>query len=253
MKPLPFVIISLLVIFNGCIKVDETLTIEKNGSGNLELLYTIPEQTVTQMKSMFKLKDQMDAILGQTGPQTIEDSFERIFFDPSEDQIKIILKKYEQFGITIDKLKVETRNAVRNVTLNVKFADLARISKADFFYEHGFTLLRNQADNYTFVRVPENQENGFEIQNVGPETAGMLSPILNGFRVSLKVSTPGKILETNASRKTVYNAAWIFDYDKNPDAVKILQNQTMKIVFDGKGMQLPEVRQLSKPAQVNKR
>jgi hypothetical protein len=253
MNTLRFLAACLVITVTGCIKVDETLTIEKNGSGNLELLYTIPEQTVSQMKSMFKLRDQMDAILGQAMPPTTEDILQRVFFDPSEDQIKQTLRKYEQFGVTIDTLKIEARNAARNVKLKVIFTDLARVSKADFFPEHGFTLARNQADNYVFFRAPENQENGYDRQNLGQDTAGLLSPILNGFRVSLKVNTPGKVLESNANRRTLYNAAWIFDYEKDPDVIKTLQTQTMKIVFDGKGLQLPEVRQLTKSIQTIKR
>lgn len=243
----------VLVACSGCIKVDETLTIEKSGSGNLELLYTISEQTVSQMKAMFKLRDQMDAVTGQAYTPAIEDTFQRLFLDPSEDQIKKFLKKYEQFGITIETLKIESRNASRNVTLKLAFTDLARAARADFFPRHGFNLSQTANGTYTFLRTPERDDGGYQIQNLGTDTAGLLAPVMNGFRVALKVNTPGKIIETNASRKTLYNAAWIFDFDKDSNAIKTLQNQTMKIVFDGRGIQLPELRQFAKSVQGQKR
>lgn len=242
----------MMLAISGCLKVDQTLTLEKNGSGNLEILYSIPEQTVTQMKSMFKLRDQMDTVLGQTSPQTKEDEFERTFFDPSEEQIKRLVKKYEKFGITVDMLKVETRNAARNVSLKLVFADLGQVAKADFFPRHGFSLFRNNDNTYTFSRSPDNDETILKPNEITPESAGLLTPVLSGFRVSLKVNTPGKILESNASRKTLYNAAWIFEFDKDPNAVELLQNLSMKIVFDGKGSKIPEVRQLAKSASVQK-
>ncbi|OGV60058.1 MAG: hypothetical protein A2283_19825 [Lentisphaerae bacterium RIFOXYA12_FULL_48_11] len=238
--------VVMMALMSGCIKVDETLTLEKNGSGNLELIYAIPEQTVSQMKSMFKLREQMDTVLGHAMPRTIEDEFEQVFFDPSEDRIKLLVKKYEKLGITMDTLKVETRNAVRNVTLKVAFADLGEVARADFFPRHGFSLFRNNDDTYTFSRLPDNDETILKPRGIAPESAGLLSPVLSGFRVALKVNTPGKIFESNASRKALYNAAWIFDFDKDPNAVETLQNQSMKIIFDGKGSKLPEVRQLAK-------
>ena len=242
MKILKVLPVLVLLAASGCLKLDETLTIEKNGSGNIELTYIIPEQTVAQMKSMFKLRDQMDLITGQSAPQTKEEIFQRLFFDPAEERIRQQLKRYEPFGITIDTLKVETRSSARNVNLKVLFADLARLAKTDFFPEHGFTLARNKDGTYTFYRASE--PNGSQ-ENIGSEAAGLLTPVLNGFRAALKINTPGKIIETNASRKTLYNAAWIFEFDKDPNAMTALQRQNMKIVFDGKDLNLPEVRQIA--------
>ncbi len=237
--------LAAVLILPGCIKVDGTLSLEKNGAGNLELIYALPEQTVTQMKSMFKLRDQLDSVMGQTVPKTLEDDFEQAFFDPSEDRIKQLVKKYEKSGITLDTLKVETRNAVRNVILKLMFSDLKQLSSADFFQKHGFSLFRNKNDTYTFTRSPDTGQTPSQAPLTEAESVGMLSPILGGFRVALKVNTPGRIIETNASRKTLYNAAWIFEFDKNPKALETLQKQSMKIVFDGKGSQRPEVRQVT--------
>jgi hypothetical protein len=242
MKHLPVALAALATLVSGCIQVDETLTLEKNGSGNLEIIYSVPEQTISQMKAMFKLREQMAALSGEPAVETREDVFEKIFFDPSEDSIRRELKKYEPLGITISTLKIESRNSARNVNLKVAFTDLPRLSKADFFPDHGFTLIRAQNGNYLFSRAPQG-EHGYEVQDFGPGTSGLLSPILGGFRVAIKVTTPGKILETNASRKTLYNAAWVFNYDKDPDAITALQKQYLKIVFDGTGLNLPDVRQ----------
>jgi len=244
---------GLLAITSGCIQVDETLTIEKNGSGSLELLYTIPEQTVSQMKAMYSLKDRMDETLGQASPQTIEEAFERMFFDPTEDQIKRVLKKYEPLGVKTETLRVENRNSGRSVNLKVTFTSLEKISKADFFPEYGFTLLRNQNETYTFFRAAENTGTDPQGPGAKPQEPGLLSPIMSGFRVALKVTTPGKIIQTNASRKTLYNAAWIYDFEKDPNVLTTIQNQPMKIIFESKGLQIPEIRQTRQPAKPAKK
>lgn len=253
MKCLRLLAAGLALFASGCLKVDETLTLEKNGAGSLELIYSIPDQTSNQMKSMIKLRDQMSAITGQAQPRTSEDELERIFFDPSEAQIRQVLKKYESFGITIEVLKLEARNAARNVTLTLAFKDIGRAAKADFFPEHGFSLSHNQDGTYTFLRTPEGEGFAFQPQNVSQDAAAILNPVLNGFRVALKVTTPGRIIESNASRKTLYNGAWIFDYDKNPNAVTALQKQSMKIVFEGKGITLPDLSQFPKATHAGKR
>lgn len=253
MKISHLVMAVMMLAVSGCIKVDHTLTLEKNGSGNFELLYSIPEQTVSQMKSMFRLRDQMNTVLGQAMPPTMEDEFEQAFFDPSEEKITRLVKKYEKFNIKMDTLKVETRNAVRNITIKLAFADLSQVAKADFFPRHGFSLFRNKDESYTFSRLPDSDQTTLLKPHATiPEASGLLTPVLSGFRVALKVNTPGKILESNASRKTLYNAAWIFDFDKDPNAVEALQNQSMKIVFDGKGSHLPEVRQATGQAGTHK-
>jgi len=245
MKTLQALAAGFLTVISGCIQVDQTLTIEKNGSGSLELFYTIPEQTVSQMKAMYKLKDQMDETLGQAEPLTTEEAFERMFFDPSEDQIKRLLKKYETLGIKTETLKVETRNAARTVKLKVTFASMDKLSKADFFPDYGFTLSRSPNETYTFFRAAGNPQ----ASDAGTGPSSLVTPILNGFRVAMKVNTPGKILQSNASRKTLYNAAWVFDFEKDPNVLTTLQNQHMKIVFDGKGLQLPDIKQTSQQAK----
>jgi len=253
MKYLSLIPVVMAMTLTGCLKLDETLTLEKNGAGNIDILYTIPEQTVSQMKAMFKLRDQMDSIMGQSLPLTFEDEFQRTFFDPTEDRIKQLLKKYESCGVSLETAKVITKNAARTVTIRAAFADLERVAKADFFREHGFTLVRNQNETYTFYRVPESTANGYQPINIGPEASRLISPVMSGLRVSLKVNTPGKIVDTNASRKAPYNAAWIYDFDKDPNALKALQSQAMKIVFEGKNIRLPEVRQILPPSSPSHR
>ena len=248
MKHLRLIALALVIALQGCLKVDETLTIEKNGSGNLDVLYSVSEQTIAQMKSMFKLRDQMAAVTGDDAPQTMEDRFQQIFFDPSEAQIRALFKKYESLGIQVETLKVDTRNATRTVNLKITFSDLAKVGRADFFPHHGFSLTHNSDGTYTFFRSPES-DSFLRPQDVGADS-GLLSSVLTGFRVAIKVTTPGKVLETNASRRTLYNSAWIFDYDKDPKAVTALQNQKMKIIFDGNGINLPELRQLTKAVSV---
>jgi hypothetical protein len=39
----------------GCVQVEQSLTINRNGSGTYELRYALAEQTVQQMTAMFEL------------------------------------------------------------------------------------------------------------------------------------------------------------------------------------------------------
>lgn len=240
---------AVLLSSAGCIKVEQILTLDKEGGGRFEINYSIPEQTVSHMAAMARLRERMASAGGApaTAP-TKEETFERLFLDPSESQIRQALKPYEQNGIIVEAIKVEPQNDSRHVHLQVKFASLARAAQADVFPEHGFSLSRNSRGNYVFYRVPENADDGETHPQPSAEDAKLLSPILGGFKVSLKVKTPGRVIDTNANRKDLYSAAWIFDFDKDPDAVALLHSRHLRVEFDGSGLSLPEVKQAGTPA-----
>lgn len=241
MKTLRLTLAGLALFATGCVKVDQTLDIQKDASGSFGLTYSISEQAVTQMKAMLKLKEQMAMAAGETAPVTDEDRHMGLVVSPVEDQIRREIKKYAEYGITLESLTVESRNAWRHVQLKVLFKNLADVAKTDFFPQYGFSLSRNSDGNYVFFRASENKDYNNSVNLIDPETVNLLMPILAGFRIHTKINTPGKILETNAHRKSLYSAVWSFDFDSDPDSFWALQNQDMKIVFDGEGLNLPEI------------
>lgn len=232
----------LAVAAAGCIKVDQTLVIQKDGSGVFQLDYSVSEQSVTQMKAMLKLAEQLAGPSGEVIPADDADALMEWLFNPDEAEIKRWLDPYRDAGIVLEKFKTETKNAWRSVELKITFKDLAKLAKTDFFPAYGFSLLRNKAGDYVFHRRASGDlDVGLDFSE--PATARTLSPWLAGFRVVSKVNVPGRILDTNAHQRSLYSGAWIFDHNRDVDAVVAMQRQAMTIVFSSSDLRLPLVRQ----------
>ena len=70
---------------------------------------------------------------------------------------------------------------------------------------------------------------------------------MHGFKAAIRVKTPGRILETNAPEKSERQAGWIFDLELDPEALRKVQEASLRIVFEGKGLEIPAFR--SAPAK----
>ena len=246
MKALRYLVPLVAILASGCLKLDETFTIRADGSANLELVYSISESAVNQMKAMFKVRDQMAALSGDA-PSSQDDRME-LFLNPVEDQIRRELKKYEKLGVTVDRLKVEERDNWRHVELRVSCKSLADLARTDFFPQYGFSLSRDPNGSYTFFRDRESGNENSPVSMMDPATLKLMTPVLEGFDVIFKINVPGQVLQSNAHVKTARGVSWEFSFDKNPNAVVALQEQQFKIVFEGKGsdgkaFSLPEVSQ----------
>jgi len=245
MKSFRLLVPFLAILLSGCLKLEETFTIRADGSATLDLVYDISEQAVSQMKAMLKVKEQMAALAGEEpAPQ---DARLELFLNPVEDQIRRELKQYEQFGITVDRLRVDARDNWRHVQLKATCKNLNDLAKADFFDNCGFSLSKDKSGNYVLFRNPASgNETSAGLSD--PETLKLMTPILEGFTTTFKIATPGKILQSTAHTKSAYSASWEFNFNKDPSAINKLQDQQFKIVFEsktleGKSYKLPEIFQ----------
>jgi len=240
----------LAVFLAGCIDVDQEITINKDGSGEYKVTYTVREETVNQMKALFNLRDQLAEAQGlQDPPSPDNDRLVRLFFEPSEDLIKEELARHQQHGIAVKRLTVDSSKGMRKVKMLLTFDDIASVAKADFFPQYGFSLQKNAAGNYVFYRPPETDQRG-EMPDVSdPETLKVLVPIFGGFRVVSRVRVPGKIIDSNAHTAARFAANWVYDFDADNNAVTMYQTDSARIVFDGAGLDLPQFKVPSPQAE----
>jgi hypothetical protein len=239
MKCFRSALIVTLLAACGCLEVDEALTINRDGSGTCELAYSISEQAIVQMKAMLKLKAQMEEAAGESDKASTGKGadYTFLFAEPADEHLRRGFGQYEKHGLVLEDLKVEARDGRRNVRMKISFPGLDSLSKTEFFPEHRLSIARNPEGSCVLELVPMSGEKVPRITD--EDTVRQLVPLLSGFRVTLKVNTPGRITETNASEKSDRTATWTFDFDKNPNAVPDLQNGLMKVVFDGSGLDLP--------------
>jgi hypothetical protein len=225
----------------GCIKLDQALIIRDDASGTFEVAYTISEDAVSQARAALKLREQM-AGPEQSAGESVDERLTAIFLNPAEDAIRREIKKYAGLGITLDKLEVKSRESSRYVHMKLSFKNLAEVAKADFFRQNGFSLSKNSSGNYVLLREAASKPGNESTSLLPPDAAKLLTPILAGFNVVVNVSVPGKILKTNAHKSAAYSATWSFDLDRDPNAFTALQNQQFNIAFDGRGLNLPQIK-----------
>lgn len=230
-------ITSGLLVFAlcGCLKLDQEITLNKDGSGRGKIMYAMSEQTIQQMKAMAEIaKQQMPGEEGQKAAE--EDQFE---FD--EAKIKERFKALKDKGITLKSVKTETKDGWQYTYIDFAFKDISKLKEMESFKEDSFTITKNAEGNYVITMKMGGGEMG--PAEAGAEQMKAMLPMFKGMRISMKFNTPGTIIETNAPIKGKKSAGLVIDVDKDPDSLfQMSKLGDIKIVFDGKGCTIPEVR-----------
>lgn len=238
--------VMLLAAFTtGCIQVEQRLALNADGSGTLKIRYTVPDETTQRVKTMLRLTDELAAAGGDELRPSPADDFTLLVFDPTEAALRGKLETYAPLGLQINDLKVQSRNARREVEIGLAFTNLATIATADFFRVYGFSMVRTTPQSYTWFTQSATRDplaNDWNAED--HETYKMVAPLLGGFLFMLEVQMPTPILKTNADRHSQYQATWTFDFNADRNAVARLQRQPMTIIVNAEGLTLPDIRQV---------
>ena len=235
---------ALLATFaSGCIRSESKLVLNADGSAEFEISYSMAEQTITQLRAVRKLRDDLRAAAGDTSPDDWQNAFLQAFTDPVEARVREELAKYEPYGVTVEKVDIQARNAWRYALIKVKCSDMAALGKTHLFKEYGFTLTRNPDDTYLMARDQNCVEPGVKPDFDDLETARTLGSVLAGFSIGISVQVPGRIIKNNASNVSLYSADWDFDFNRDRNAMTAFQNHKLRLQFQGKGLNLPALKQ----------
>ena len=236
------IIFALAAASTGCLKVKQTLTINKSGGGSIKLKYAISEKSITKINNMRKLHSQMQKFAGKAKADNEETRYAYMFLMPNKNELQKELKSYAPLGIKLEELKVKTSNAWRHVDITVNFNNLRNLTKLTIFKYIGFSLFKNKTGQYIFYQAAEPSGN-FSIPDISNEKVlRQFSPILRGFKVIFILKTPGNIVKTNADQHSDYSSMWVFDFDKDPKSILKLQKTKLFTFFNSSGLDLPEIR-----------
>jgi len=225
----------LISMLAGCIKVDQTLVLEKDGSGTIDLTYGMSEESISRWKGIAR------NMLDSTSPGS---SSPIMPFDFSDEDVRSDFKAFERDGVALQSVKTETRDGWKFRRMVIRFKRLDGLARAGFLADRNISLVKDPRGNYVFT-----QQVGRE-GNLPPELAGfaetladsLFSDMMQGFKAVIRVKTPGRILETNAPEKKDQIAVWTYNLDRDPDALRKMQNASLRIVFHGKGLNIPTFR-----------
>lgn len=221
--------LAALVALTGCIKMEQDITLNKDGSGSFKLMYAMSEQTINQMKAM--------AQMGAEEGVEVE-SNDDLEFD--EEKVRAKFEGYKDQGITLKSAKSETKDGWKYMRIAGDFQDIAKLTEAEVMGDGSFSISKNAEGNYVISSKMGGEDMGME--DADAEQMKAMLPMLAGLRMSLKVTTPTKIISTTAPAKTDNSAEWVFDADTDPESILKMGQTRMEIVFDGEGVTIPEVK-----------
>ncbi|MCX7007420.1 MAG: hypothetical protein NTY53_09270, partial [Kiritimatiellaeota bacterium] len=76
----------------------------------------------------------------------------------------------------------------------------------------------------------------------------LVAELFKGFRTTLRVTTPGRVIDGNAAQSEGTTAAWRFDFDQDAQAVAKLLQRPIRVTFEGRGLNLtPFIHRAGEP------
>ena len=226
-------ILALALAGAGCIRVEQTLTLNADGTGIIDLTYGMREEQIGPLQETAR-----SLLAGEAGADA-----EAMPFDFSDADVRRDFKEFEADGVFLDSVQTTTREGWRFRRLVIRFKSLAALARTGFLADRHVSLTRDARGNYSFVQSSNggNGTGAFSALAAMPADGGF-QEVLDGFRAVIRVRTPGRILRTNSPERSDRTAAWTFDLEQDPDALEKAQQAAMQIVFDGSGLSIPEFR-----------
>ena len=230
--------LAILAATAGCLKLEPTLTLNADGSGELQLRYEISDTMVRQLAVAGGIVRQLDIASGLTNRAAA--TLPLLPFDEAE--VRAMFAPFEERGVRLKSLRVESRRGWHTVAMQVDFSNLAALMQVPIFSPCGRSLTRTRAGSYQLAfEVPATARQQTPTDLAGDKARLQeLQPFLTGLKVDVTINLPSDILETDAPRKTRRMAAWAFEFDRNPSAIDALNHKTFHVIFTSVGASPPE-------------
>lgn len=234
-----FMLLIIAIAISGCIKIDQTMTLNPDGSGELDIRYGMSEQAIAQLKAM----EQMGAAMGDG--EGVEMEADTPFdFDFDETKVREEFEAQGIEGVELLSATAETLDGWRYMQMRLRFDSLSALEQTDFFDESQVSLTRDADGNYVLTQRAGDEDATPAVADADEEmTDEMLQQVaamFAGMRIASRVVVPSEIIETNATEVDDRTAAWVFDIDQNPTIIKELQDLDMRVVFSGEGVSIPD-------------
>ena len=216
-----------IIALTGCIKMEQDITLNKDGSGNVKFVYGMSEQTLKQMEAMKQMSQSED------GAEADDDNP----FEFNEDEVKKEFEAMKDQGITLNSVKTTKEDGWQYMNIDFDFKDVTKLEDTSVF--ENVTIIKNADGNYVVSSKMDSDDMGGD---EGAEQMKAMLPMLSGMRIAIKINTPNAIISTTAPIKSKNSAEWVFDVDKDPDSFLNMSKTDMEVIFGGAGCTIPEIK-----------
>jgi hypothetical protein len=224
----------------GCVQLEQDLTLKADGSGFVSVAYAAPEAEQTMMQQAAR------AMLSQT---LAASGTNRLPQDMSDAEIRKQFEGYAKFGVRLEQLTTE-RKAGRVIRRGlISFKTLAGLARA-LLPERTVSLTHDARGNYQLAQQAGggNTLAGRLAAVAADDSNPLVAELFRGFRATVRVTAPGRVLDANAAQAEGATAVWRFDFDRDAQAVAKLLQRPMRLSFAGQGLALaPFVHRAGEP------
>ena len=241
MKKWAWMMCALLVAAAcGCIKFEQAITLNKDGSGEAKVTYAMTQSTIDQFKAMEDAAKNM----AEKGEGSVSSSGSPFEFDKAKLEEKY--KSYKDLGINLKSAFTEETAGWKYMIVVLDFKDVSKLKDTEIFKDSKISITKDAAGNYVISAPMGSDKLGQTPEN--EEQMKAMLPMFKGLRMALTFNTPTDIIETTAQTKSARSATWIYDLDTDPNALIQMNKDQVKVVFDGKGCTIPEIKPAAEPA-----
>ncbi len=225
-------VIALAFVVTGCIKVDQTLTLNKDGSGVLDIRYGMSEQAIAQLEAMEKMGEAMQESGGEPIDMEADTPFD---LDFDEAQVRQDFDSQGLEGVKLLSATSETTDGWRYMNLKLNFDNLEALKQTDFFDDSELSLSKDAEGNYVLTQRSTDGEAGGDMDDMDPQMLEQMATMFAGMRIANRFVVPTEIIETNATAVDGRSAAWVYDIGQDPAILTQLDDVNMRVVFSSDG------------------
>jgi len=233
-----FSLIVVAAMLSGCVKVEQDLVLNPDGTGTLKFVYGVKDQDLQRMK---QVATQMAAI----DPTLVKEDVDWLTaFD--ETVIRREWDKVDHEGVTLDQVKTELSGGWRYMTANINFENLQKLFDCGMIKDCHVALTRGPDGQYGFqqnINLNKSMKSlppGMDLKTMGP----MLAMLMQDFEAVLKVEAPGRIIRSNADRTEGRQAIWELN-GKQTDLITRLQELDLRLMFEGKTLDIADAETMN--------
>jgi hypothetical protein len=237
--------LCVMLLAEGCIKINSMVTVAADGSGVWHLVYAMPTHMIRQAQLVRELSAELEkagsAAVTNAPAEPVDIPF---LFD--EAAVRARFAPLEREGLVLSKLQIRSRGDWQYVDLTLKFDSFETLAKQAFLRDCGVSLKRLGDDTFKIVVTLPHGDVETEMPNLAdPVVSESLTPFLKGLVVISAIEVPGEIRNSNSAMSDARRATWEWDFEKDSRAVERLLQDKMILVFDSVTLRF---REFDKPA-----
>ena len=218
----PLFVLPFLLLSAGCLELDQRITINADGSGEVEFRYTVPARTLPVLAAG---QAKVLELQGRT-PAADAVTPNRLYWFLSEGATRTW---FAGTPLKLESYTTTVRDGQQLVAILVRAADMRKALNSGLIGD--FKLTRTGAGDYTLAaQLPEAE--------AAPETVPdakrvkALQDALQGMKLRLRIQTPTPIIVTSAPNPSVMQATWEFEPARQPELFS--HPPKIEVTFSGK-------------------